>query len=372
MEQFTPDKINLSEIKAGTMSERMRELFTPGFVLKSYLYTVIICTFIAAFLTLTNPQTQFPVYFCISLSYGFVLSSIIMFLIWLIKPDKLINFILLYIVGICLGVLIGYQVKNLILIHIFNISTSSAMQYLLVDITYGLVFGSAASYFFYSKTRLKISAKVIEEERIKRIAVEKEILAANLKLLQAQIEPHFLFNTLSNILSLIDTEPAKSKTMLLDLTKYLRTSLSRTLPKNTTLDQELEIITAYLNIQKIRMDERLSFRLEIDDTLRQCSFPPMLLQPLVENAVKHGLEPKIGGGEITVTATEKNNLLRIEIADTGAGFSACNDIGIGIKNVRERLKLLYGDSGRLIIEENDPAGLKAIIEIPKVAIADEI
>ena len=109
--------------------------------------------------------------------------------------------------------------------------------------------------------------------------------------------------------------------MLTDLIHYLRTSLSRTLPETTTLDQEIDMIKAYLNIQKIRMDERLNFTIELPDALRQHPFPPMLLQPLVENAIKHGLEPKIDGGTITIKAMEKDNLIRIEVIDTGIGLS---------------------------------------------------
>jgi sensor histidine kinase YesM len=117
------------------------------------------------------------------------------------------------------------------------------------------------------------------------------------------------------------------------------------------------------------MNERLSFRLDIDDAARQCSFPPMLLQPLVENAIKHGLEPKIDGGEILIQASQADNMLHIEISDTGIGFSGDEDSGVGLSNVRERIKLLYGESGHLIIEENRPAGVRVIIEIPKVAVS---
>jgi sensor histidine kinase YesM len=152
--------------------------------------------------------------------------------------------------------------------------------------------------------------------------------------------------------------------MLLDLTKYLRTSLSRTLPQKTMLDQEIEMIKAYLNIQKIRMDERLNFEIDIPDHLRHLSFPPMLLQPLVENAVKHGLEPKIEGGKIMISAADENDLMRVEIVDTGIGFSDFNKPGVGIVNVRERLALLYGEKGRLIIEENKPQGVRVTIEVP--------
>jgi LytS/YehU family sensor histidine kinase len=127
----------------------------------------------------------------------------------------------------------------------------------------------------------------------------------------------------------------------------------------------MNIIKAYLSIQKVRMGERLRFNIELPDALRQHPFPPMLLQPLVENAVKHGLEPAIEGGEITIKVAEKNGVIRIEVQDTGNGFSSYDTAGVGITNVRERIRLLYGDEGRLILEANVPHGVKAIIEVPK-------
>jgi sensor histidine kinase YesM len=124
------------------------------------------------------------------------------------------------------------------------------------------------------------------------------------------------------------------------------------------------MIKAYLDIQKIRMDERLNYKIDVPDNLWQHSFPPMLLQPLVENAIKHGLEPKVAGGEIVIRATQENNLLKIEVADTGLGFSDFDKPNVGIANVRKRLGLLFGERGRLIIEENKPQGVRAIIEVP--------
>jgi LytS/YehU family sensor histidine kinase len=163
---------------------------------------------------------------------------------------------------------------------------------------------------------------------------------------------------------LIDSDPARGKAMLLDLTSYLRTSLSRTLPEKMTLAQEMEIIRAYLNIQKVRMGDRLHFTIDVPDALREQPFPPMLLQPLVENAVQHGLEPKIDGGEIVIKAALESSALRVEVADTGMGLSSFDQSGVGIANVRERLRLLFADKGRFIIEENRPHGVKAVIEVP--------
>jgi LytS/YehU family sensor histidine kinase len=153
--------------------------------------------------------------------------------------------------------------------------------------------------------------------------------------------------------------------MLMDLIHYLRTSLSRTLPDTTTLGQEIDTVNAYLRIQKIRLGNRLNFTIDVPETLRLCPSPPMLLQPLVENAIKHGLEPKVDGGNITITADEQDGLLRITVADTGLGFSSFNTPGVGIANVRERIRLLYGEKGHVLLEENKPAGVRAVIEVPR-------
>jgi len=341
---------------------------TPRNVLKDLVYTIIISAVIAVFLTLTGITTKsFVINLIVSQSFGISICSIIMFLLWIFKPkpEKIVSVAFIVIIGIVSGTLIGLQTGTFILQQFFSIVLKRQEKGFLQAIILAITFGSVVSYFFYSKARLRVSKEVIQQERIKRLSSEKEALEANLRLLQAQIEPHFLFNTLSNVLSLIDTDPASGKSMLVDLIHYLRTSLSRTFPDPITLDQEMDMIKAYLNIQKIRMGERLHFNIELPDAVRKLPFPPMLLQPLVENAVKHGLEPKMEGGEITIKAVEKNDLIRIEVMDTGLGFSSFQKVGVGIGNVRERIKLLYGEKGRFIIEENKPNGVRAIIEVPK-------
>ena len=124
------------------------------------------------------------------------------------------------------------------------------------------------------------------------------------------------------------------------------------------------MVRAYLNIFKIRMGDRLRYTIEIPDRLRGHPFPPMLVQPLVENAIKHGLEPSIEGGDVLIRVNEKEDLLELEVSDTGLGLLEKREFGIGLSNIKERLKSLYGDKGRLVLEENRPSGLKAIIEVP--------
>jgi sensor histidine kinase YesM len=334
-------------------------------VLIDFIYTILISTLIAVFLTFTGITTKsFIMNLIVSQSFGISFCSIIMLLLWILKPEKMSSLVFIVGMGIVAGTLIGLQIGSFVLHWFFSITLKPPGKSLLQIFILAVTFGSITTYFFYSKARIRISNEVIQEEKIKRLSSEKEALEANLRLLQAQVEPHFLFNTLSNVLSLIDTDPANGKVMLLDLIHYLRTSLSRTFPDSITLEQEIDMIKAYLNIQKIRMGERLRFRIELPDAVRHHPFPPMLLQPLVENAVKHGLEPKMEGGEIVIKVTGEANLIRIEVADTGYGFSSFQNTGVGIGNVRERMKLLYGEKGRFMLEENKPNGVRAIIEVP--------
>ena len=330
------------------------------------IYTILISALIAAFLTFTGITTKsFIMNLIVSQSFGISFCSIIMFLLWIFKPERIASLVFILAIGVASGTLIGLQIGSFILRQFFFITLKQQEKSLFQIIILAITFGSLITYFFYSQARLRVSQELTQQERIKRLSSEKEALEANLRLLQAQIEPHFLFNTLSNVLSLIDTDPASGKSMLVDLIHYLRTSLSRTFPDSITLDQEIDMIKAYLNIQKIRMGERLRFKIELPDAVRKHPFPPMLLQPLVENALNHGLEPKMEGGEIMIKAMEKDDLIRVEVMDTGLGFSSFEKTGVGIGNVRERIKLLYGEKGRFILEENHPNGVRAIIEVPK-------
>jgi sensor histidine kinase YesM len=333
-------------------------------IIIDFFYTIVINTAIAIVLAMINPSTNFFVYLIISQSLGLTICSIVILMLRIFRPRQWPTLILLIFTAVSCGAIIGLNIGSYILAKTFSINLNLPLKHFLQLILAAMIFSAAVSYSLISKARFRQRNEMLEQEKTRRMALEKESLSANLRMLQAQIEPHFLFNTLSNILSLIDTQPAKGKSMLLDLTKYLRTSLSRTLPEKTTLDQEMEMIKAYLNIQKIRMDERLNFIIDVPENLRQLPFPPMLLQPLVENAIKHGLEPKVDGGKIIISVIEEDSLLRIEVVDTGMGISDFNKSGVGMANVRDRLALLYGEKGHLKIEENKPHGVKATIEMP--------
>jgi sensor histidine kinase YesM len=335
-------------------------------------YTIVIDTFIALFLTLTGifpgavTLKTFVINLLISQGYGISTWAIIVLLFWAYKPKKEASHAFIVLIGSACGIFLGSLMRNFILQQIFPTHIWEWQKTFLKTVVVCFASAGVICYFLYTKRRFKVGKEIMQQERINRLSSEKQALEANLRLLQAQIEPHFLFNTLSNILSLLDTDLKKGQSMLMDLIRYLRTSLSKTREDTTTLGQEMEMLQTYLDIFKIRMEDRLLYRIEVPKSIKDFPFPPLLIQPLVENAIRHGIEPKVEGGTITIRARKNGNVLRVEITDTGAGLPEDGNLGFGLSNVRERLKSLYGDSGRLILEENRPSGLKAIIEVPYV------
>ena len=222
----------------------------------------------------------------------------------------------------------------------------------------GLLFGSIVSYVF-------ISLSALSREKMKRLELEKNTVDVELKLLQSQMEPHFLFNTLSNIISLIDNDPAKARGMLEAFSSFLRSSFMTARDKTVTLSQELDVVKNYLEVFTVRMGGRLRYSIDLQEGLQGFRVPPLLVQPLVENAVKHGLEPSVRGGEITIRATREGAIVRIEVVDSGLGINEqAPGNGIGLDNIRKRLDLLYNGRGRMVIRENSPSGVRASIEVP--------
>ena len=230
---------------------------------------------------------------------------------------------------------------------------------------FGLFFSIPIIYFFSSREKLSASEKRIQEEKIKRLTLEKESANTTLRLLQAQIEPHFLFNTLSSIQVLMDDQPDIAREMLTHLNQYLRISLDRTRQREITLGQELELVRRYLNIVKIRMGDRLKVTIQAPEALADHPFPPLILQPLVENAVQYGIEPQVEGGEIRIAAETTPERLILTVTDTGAGLDRqSTQAGIGINNVSQRLESLYGPQGRLQLSAHSPQGTQARVEVP--------
>ncbi|HEX5128953.1 MAG TPA: histidine kinase [Usitatibacter sp.] len=220
-----------------------------------------------------------------------------------------------------------------------------------------------ATVFFATMRRANAEAQLARErERMER--AEREATLANLRALQAQIEPHFLFNTLANVTSLVDSDPGAAKRMLESFNRFLRASLAATRTESTTLGADAELIAAYLDVLQVRMGSRLAYRIDVPAELGAHTLPPMLLQPVVENAIRHGLEPKVEGGEVVVRARRDGASVCIEVADTGMGFAPTTRGGLGLSNLKDRLKALYGNGAELTIGENRPAGTVVTIALP--------
>ena len=246
--------------------------------------------------------------------------------------------------------------------HLFSGTYGNLFGIMVISV----LFGIAVTYFFISREQIARSKSSIQEERIQRLTIEKRMAETRLKLLQAQIEPHFLYNTLSNILSLMETDGDKAWAMLSDLIKYLRTSLAMARETATTIGQEMAVVRAYINIFKLRMGNRLTYRIEIPDDIATQPLPPMLIQPLVENAILHGIDPLVEGGKVIVSAKKCADKLKVRVTDNGSGMNTkeSRNAGIGLTNIRERLKALYGQRACLRLEDSQPSGLTAIIEVP--------
>ncbi len=212
----------------------------------------------------------------------------------------------------------------------------------------------------------------LAREEAGRLQAQRLATEAQLRLLRIQLEPHMLFNTLANLRSLVDDEPEAAKTMIDQLICYLRATLAASCTESTTLKQEFSQLKAYLDIMALRMGTRMCYSLELPVELNQARIPPMLLQPLVENAIKHGLEPKVGKGAIDVKATTEGTCVVITVKDTGLGLPADYDPAArsesyGLAHVNERLQTAYGGKAFLRLDRNEPQGVCATVRIPGLA-----
>ena len=208
-----------------------------------------------------------------------------------------------------------------------------------------------------------------EAERARVATAERATALAQLKALEAQVEPHFLYNTLAHVTSLIDADPATARRMLERLIVLLRASAGGAPDRRSTLGEQLAHMRAYLELVAMRLGPRLAWSNDAPQALAARPLPPAILQPLVENAVKHGIEPSVSGGSIAIAARDDDGRIVVEVADTGVGIGAASaplggSTGIGLANLRARLAALYGADARVTITENAPTGMRVTVALP--------
>lgn len=228
----------------------------------------------------------------------------------------------------------------------------------------------AGRSFFGTEWEERKVEELMAREKLKVVSGEKQLVQAQMRMLQAQIEPHFLFNTLANIQSLISRSPERASLMMDNFIAYLRQSLSASRAQEGTVQQEIDLLRHYLELIKIRMGDRLQFAFDVDPTLGPAPMAPMLLQPLVENAIKHGLEPKVEGGRVDVRIARERadggEQMRLTVRDNGLGFGEHADsagTGVGLANLRERLNVLYDGRATLTVADAQP-GTEIVIRVP--------
>lgn len=236
-------------------------------------------------------------------------------------------------------------------------------------------FGTLTGFGIFMSPWVALGALVRQKEALAReqalalglaqSEMERQALDARLNLLQAQVAPHFLFNTLANVQALVDAGSPQASEVLRSLVAYLRAAVPRLNEPATTLGQELQLVRAYLDLMKMRMPDRLAFELKADDTALALRCPPMTLLTLVENAVRHGVDPSEEGGRIEVIVRRLGDRCKVLVRDSGVGLQASNQgLGTGLAALRERLQLVFGESAKLSVSAQEPRGVVAMIEFP--------
>jgi LytS/YehU family sensor histidine kinase len=231
--------------------------------------------------------------------------------------------------------------------------------------------GSAAALGLVMAAAALTRERLAEAERralaleLERSRFEKQAVNAQLSLLQAQIEPHFLFNTLANVQALVESNSPRAADVLKSLIAYLRAAMPRLHDQLPTLGNELALVQAYLELMQMRMPDRLSFALAVDTTMHGVRFPSMALLTLVENAVRHGIDPGEQGGHIEVGGGQDADGLRVWVTDTGVGMADNAQPGTGLTNLRARIPAFFGPGAELRLSEHVPHGLRAEIHWPR-------
>jgi len=274
----------------------------------------------------------------------------------------------LMLVSLVLGTAVGYSagvaIANALTGEQAHTLMSIPLRRALGVMVVSLIPGFAATGFFLHRHRM--AAASAQAETLRRQAAETQ-----LRLLESQLEPHMLFNTLANLRVLIGMDPERAQAMLDHLIAFLRATLSASRAERHTLKDEFARLDDYLALMQVRMGARLRFSFELPEPLAGVLVPPLLLQPLVENAIKHGLEPHVGGGMLTVRAARDGDQLQLDVEDDGAGFdpaaAPAPGGGFGTAQVRERLAVACGAQASLTLRRREHGGTLARIRMPLAA-----
>ncbi len=267
------------------------------------------------------------------------------------------------VVAVPAGVLLAHLVSMAVDVELAHERPQvTALIALLVE---GLLFGPWIALGAMLRQRDLFARDQALGFELERSRLERDALDARLRLLQAQVEPHFLFNTLANVQALVDAGSPQASQVLASLVAYLRAAVPRMHEPATTLGQELELVRAYLELMRMRMPDRLDFELHVDPAVNGLHCPPMTLLTLVENAVRHGIDPSEEGGRIEIDVRLDGDRCLLRVTDTGLGLAESgHGPGTGLNNLRERLQLAFGGDAQLRLTEIEPHGVRAELDLP--------
>ena len=234
-----------------------------------------------------------------------------------------------------------------------------------------LMLGTLATAPIYLRSRRQKAVRALRDTKLERVNASRQETEGRLQSLQAQIEPHFLFNTLAHILRLHQVDATRGRAMLQSLTDYMRSALPQMRGSGFTLGQELALTSAYVNVQQIRMGERLRIEIDVPAALMPARLPPMTVLTLAENAVKHGIGPKSEGGTLRIEASLRDDQLEVAVCDDGVGLRIGAGTGHGLSNTRSRLSSIYGRRGRLSIGNREGGGVRAVLRVPFTPVSAE-
>ncbi|WP_225874879.1 sensor histidine kinase [Vibrio atypicus] len=330
-------------------------------VIRSFVVTTLFCVVIA-FVTQSIWPSEFAEHLLISVGYGYSAVITSHLIAWL-APQ--VSSYLLTGASLAGAMLFGTMNAHFLL---NKYDDFASLEQLKPVIILGFIFSCTCFVFFYAHEQKLIAQKEAEIAKRKQSEHEKAMIQSQLRQLQSQIEPHFLFNTLANVSVLIEQDPAQARLMLEKLTDLLRGTLKSSRQEQSTLQSELDLVDAYLAIQKVRLGQRLDYKID-NSLLSDINLPPLVLQPLVENAIQHGIEPKAEGGCVEIVTQEAGDSLVIEVTDSGVGIHGSSNHaghGVGLENTQQRLKALFGDEASLALLEVATGGVKAKVSIPLV------
>jgi hypothetical protein len=271
------------------------------------------------------------------------------------------------VISVPIGVLLAHSISMAVDMHSSHErAQTTSLIALLVE---GLLFGPWIALGAMVRQRDVFVRDQALEFELERSELEREASEARLRLLQAQVKPHFLFNTLANVQALVDTGSPRASGVLRSLTAYLRAAVPRLQESSTTIGQELDLARAYLEVMHMRMPDRLQFALRVDEGIGEVGCPPMTLLTLVENAVRHGIDPGEDGGRIDIDVAALDGRCKVRVTDTGVGLRAGGGLGSGLASLRERLQLAFDGDAELRLEPMEPRGARASLDFPARRVA---